>query len=80
MGKESDGSGLGGCRGLGSIPGPGWWVKGSSVAIALAQVQRLGWEPPHAMAAAIKREREMCSEKRKPYYICTQCCIRMDLT
>ena len=32
-------SGLGCCRGTGSIPSPAQWVKGSGVAAAAAQIQ-----------------------------------------
>ena len=41
VGLESDSDGLGCCGGAGSIPGLVQWVKGSSVAAAVAQIQSL---------------------------------------
>ena len=49
---------------MGSIPGPAQWVKGSSVAIAAAQVetvariQSLVQEVPYTMGAAIKKTKQ----------------------
>ena len=36
------------------IPSPVQWVKGSSVATAVAQIQSLAWECPYDMGVAIK--------------------------
>ena len=39
------------------IPGPELWVKGSSIAAAVAWIQLLGQELPYATGAAIKEKR-----------------------
>ena len=41
---------------MGSIPGPAQWVKGPSVATAVAQIRSLAWELPHAMGTAINEK------------------------
>ena len=49
-------SGSGCCRGMGSMPGPVQWVKGSSGATAAAQAQEL----PYAVSVPIeKRKKEL---------------------
>ena len=42
---------------MGSIPGPGQWVKGSGIAAPAAQIQSLAQELPYAAGAAIKKEK-----------------------
>ena len=59
VGEESDCRSSGCCRGVGLIPSPAQWVKGSRVTIAAAQVaavariQSLPWELPYATDAGI---------------------------
>ena len=48
------------CGGVGSIPGPAQWVKGSGVATAVAQIQSLAWELSYAMGAAIGEKKSLC--------------------
>ena len=58
--KESDCSISGHCRGADSMPSPAQWVKGSSIATALAQAAAVAWIPspaqklPYVMGVAIK--------------------------
>ena len=58
--KNLNCSGLGPCRGAGSIPGPVQWVKGSGVAPAVAEItavvqtHSLAWELPYATGVTIK--------------------------
>ena len=65
VGSESSRSGLGCCGSVSSIPGPVQWVKGSSVAVAVAQIeavawiQSLAWELAYAMGAAIEQTKEI---------------------
>ena len=42
---------------LGSIPSLAQCLKGSSVAAAMARIQSLAWELPHAVGAAVKRKK-----------------------
>ena len=59
---------LGHCGGTGSISGPVQWVKGSSIAAAVAQaaavarIKSLAWELPQATGAANKQ-----NKKQKTY-------------
>ena len=54
--------GSGPCRGMGSIPDPVPWVKGSSISTAVApvaaatRIQSLAWELPYAMGVAIRKK------------------------
>ena len=63
MHSEADCSGLGGWRGVSSIPSLVQWVKGSGIAAvaaqvtAVAQIQTLAWEFPYAVIAAIKKKK-----------------------
>ena len=41
---------------MGSVPGSGQWVKGSSVAAALARIQSLAWDLPGAVGVAIRTD------------------------
>jgi len=44
---------------MGLIRGPAQWVKGSPIAAlvaAVAQIQSLAWEHPHAASVAIKKK------------------------
>lgn len=41
--------------GMGSIPTPGQWVKGSALAAAAAWIQSLAWKLPYAVGATFKK-------------------------
>ena len=56
MGEESDCSGLDRCGGVGSIPGPAQWVRGSGIPAAVALRQSLVQELPYATSVAIKKQ------------------------
>ena len=62
--KESDCSSLGCCGGVGLIPGPAQWVKGSGIAApaveatSVARIQYLGQELPYATGAAILKKKK----------------------
>ena len=50
--KTPNCSGSGHCRGAGLIPGLAQWVKGSSVAAAVVQIQSLAQELLYAVGVA----------------------------
>ena len=54
---------MGRCGGVGLIPGPVQWVKGSTEATAVAQIQSLAWELPHAESVTKKKERKKTHKK-----------------
>ena len=54
-GYESSCSGSGHCGGAGSIQGLVQWVKGSSLATAVVQIQSLAWELLYAAGGAKKK-------------------------
>ena len=58
VGSYSSCSGSGLCRGTDSIPGLAQWVKGSSVAATVAQIQSLAWGLPYVMGAAMKKKKK----------------------
>ena len=58
VGYISNFSSSGHCKGEGSIPGPAQWVKGASVAAAVAQPQFLARELPYDVDAAIKLQKK----------------------
>ena len=65
------GEGSGHCRGEGSIPSPGQWVKGSGVATAAAQVSAVAWiqslvqELPRTTGTAIKKKEKIKGQARQ---------------
>ena len=44
------------CWGAGSTPSLAQWIKGSSIAAAVAQIQSLDWELPYVVGSAKKEE------------------------